>query len=330
LAQSTHAWMVRAGNDNELADVVSEKSLVAIGWSDMGDLSQLKTREAVKERYREVYPEHAEGRVAVNAGQLYRFAHEIDVGDCVMTYLKNSRELLIGRVTGPYEYREVMIHDHYPHIRTVEWIKRTSRDAFGPAARNSMGSTLTVFNLDDYLDQIKALAVDKEAPVPDVEEETPPFHEEVQAKADELIADMVSHLDPYDFQNLVAAVLRAMGFRAHSSPPGPDRGVDVVAYRDSLGFETPRIKAQVKHTKATVGAPDMRSFLATLHVGDSGLYVSTAGFTTEARMEAAHAHVPVTVLDRESFISLMLENYEALDPEFKAKVPLRRVWVPAA
>ena len=40
-----HAWMVRAGNDNELADLVEEKGAVAIGWTKMGDLSSLKARE---------------------------------------------------------------------------------------------------------------------------------------------------------------------------------------------------------------------------------------------------------------------------------------------
>jgi len=46
-----HAWMVRAGNSNELADLVAEENAVAIGWAEMGDLSSLKTREQFKERY---------------------------------------------------------------------------------------------------------------------------------------------------------------------------------------------------------------------------------------------------------------------------------------
>jgi restriction system protein len=37
----------------------------------------------------------------------------------------------------------------------------------------------------------------------------------------------------------------------------------------------------------------------------------------------------VTLLDRDAFIRILLEHYETLDPEFKAKVPLRKVWVPA-
>lgn len=324
-----HAWMVRAGNDNELADIVQEENIVAIGWMKLGDISSLKTREDVKQRYRDAYLEDSSGRLAVNAGQVYRFAQEIQEGNYVLTYIKSSREILIGLVESQYEHLDDAYLDHYPHVRRVKWLKRVSRDDFGPRARNSMGSTLTVFNLDDYLDQIHSLATGEEPVISEEEEETPPFYEEIKAQADELIADLISHLDPYDFQDLVAALLRAMGFRAVSTSAGRDRGVDIVAHPDPLGFGRPRIKAQVKHRKDSTGGPEMRSFIATLREGENGLYVSTGGFTRDAEVEARGAREPVTLLDREDFIRILLEYYEDLEPEYKAKVPLRRVWVPA-
>jgi len=240
--------MVRAGNENELADLVEEKSVVAIGWPAMADVSRLRTREQFKERYREAHPDHSQGRVNVNAGQIFRFACEIQPGDYALTYIKASREVLIGLVKGPYEYHvdffpTDLFPEHYRHVRRVNWLRKASRDDFTAPARNSMGSTLTVFGLDDHLEQIHRLATAEEK-VPTTngeDEEEPPFFDEVKARADELIADLVSRLDPYDFQDLVAALLQAMGFRAISSPPGPDRGVDIVAHPDALGFERPRI-----------------------------------------------------------------------------------------
>ena len=328
MTKPKHAWMVRAGNENELADIVQEENVVAIGWDNMEDLSSLGTREQFKQRYRDTNPEDSPSRVAVNAGQVYRFAQEIQQGDYVLTYLKASREVLIGLATGPYEYYANAYLDHYPHVRRVEWTRKVSRDDFGPQARNSMGSALTVFQLDDYLDQIHRLAIGETPKISKAEEESPPFFEEVKAQADELIADLISRLDPYDFQDLVAAVLRAMGFRAVSSPPGRDRGVDIIAHPDSFGFERPRIKIQVKHRQGTVGGPEMRSFLGVLRSGDNGLYVSTGGFTRDAILEAQGSREPVKLLDRDDFIRLLLEHYEVLDPEYKAQVPLRKMWVP--
>ena len=329
MTEPKHAWMVRAGNNNELADIVQEENVVAIGWDSMDDVSDLETRKEFKQRYRDANPEDSSGRVAVNAGQVYRFAQKMEKGDYVLTYIKASREVLIGLVEGPYEYHKDGYLNHYRHVRHVQWLKKVFRDDFGVRARNSMGSTLTVFNLDDYLEQIHRLATGKKPDVSEEEEEAPPFFEEVKAQADELLADLVSHLDPYEFQDLVAALLRAMGFRAVSTSPGPDRGVDIVAHPDALGFERPRIKAQVKHRKGSVGGPEMRAFIATLRDGENGLYVSTGGFTRDAEVEARGAREPVTLLDRDAFIRLLLEHYEDLEPEYKAQVPLRKVWVPA-
>jgi restriction system protein len=333
MSQPKHAWMVRSGNDNQLVDQVESKSAVAIGWAAMGDLSDLKSREDFKARYQNAYPEHSSTRVAVNAGQIYRFCREIKPGDYILTYDKAARELLVGIVEGSYAHLPELFSPEYPNVHRVQWMKRTSRDAYTIAARNSMGSVLTVFQIDDYIGEIYTLVTDT-TPVAQTEQiveatETPPFYEETKAKADELIADLVSQLDPYDFQDLVAAVLRAMGFRAVSSKPGRDQGIDIVAHPDYLGFERPRIKVQVKHRDSAAGGPEMRSFFGTLRAGENGLFVSTGGFTRDAQIEAERAREPVTCLDRDGFIRLMLEHYEALEPEFKAQIPLRRMWVPA-
>lgn len=327
-------WMVRSGGDNELVDQVEERGAVAIGWPQMGDLSDLTTREDFKVRYRIAYPDHSEARVSVNAGQIFRFCRELGVGDYVLTYDKSIRELLVGIADGPYSYQPTLFEPEYPNVRPVTWIARTSRDEYSKAARNSMGSTLTVFQLNDYRDEIVRLTTPsgEEPEVEDLDEaeDSPPFYDEIKARADELIADMISQLDPYEFQDLVAGVLRAMGFQAISSPPGRDQGIDIVAYPDSFGFEGPRIKVQVKRTQSLIGGPDMRSFVGALRAGDNGLYVSSGGFTRDALIEAERSRERVTCLDRDDFIRLMLEHYDALESEFKAKVPLRRLWVPAS
>jgi restriction system protein len=332
MTKPKHAWMVRAGNNNELADQVEDKHAIAIGWSEMGDISNLETRTQFKARCQERLPDYSPAKVAVNAGQVYRFAREMAEGDYVLTYDKASRELLIGLLVGPCEYVPDVFSGQYPYVRRVDWLKRISRDKFSAPARNSLGSILTVFLLDDHLAEIHSIATAGESTPPgDVvtDVEAPRFYDETQAKADELIADLISRLDPYDFQDLVAGVLQAMGFRAVSSPAGRDGGVDIVAHPDAFGFQRPRIKVQVKHRKGTASGPEMRSFLGTLRDGDSGLYVSTGDFTGDAKREAERSREPVSLLNRDDFIRLLCEHYDALESEYKAQVPLRRLWVPA-
>ena len=84
----------------------------------------------------------------------------------------------------------------------------------------------------------------------------------------------------------------------------------------------------MKHRKEIVFGPVMRAFLGVLKAGDNGLYVSTSGFKSDAFLESEGSKEIITLLDRDGFIRLMLENYEDLDPEFQALVPLRSLWVP--
>jgi restriction system protein len=59
------------------------------------------------------------------------------------------------------------------------------------------------------------------------------------------------------------------------------------------------------------------------------LYVCTPGFGCDFEVEAQRACEPVTLLDRDDFTQLLLGRYEDLDLEYKAQIPLRKVWVPA-
>src|SRR5439155_16866567 len=104
-------------------------------------------------------------------------------------------------------------------------------------------------------------------------------------------AEIKAHVDrmaPYDFQTLVAAMIEAMGYNVHwIAPPGPDRGIDIIAGSDQLGIEDPRIKVQVKHRGGSAtDVGDLRAFMAVLGSRDVGIYVSTGGFTRDALTEA--------------------------------------------
>ena len=62
-----------------------------------------------------------------------------------------------------------------------------------------------------------------------------------------------------------------------------------------------------------VSAFTIRSFIAGLRPGDSGLYVSTGGFAKEARYEADRADVPIRLLDLDSFVRTYVEVYDKVN-----------------
>ena len=87
--------------------------------------------------------------------------------------------------------------------------------------------------------------------------------------------------------------------------------------------------AEVKHRKSAMGTPEIRSFIGGLRPGDRGLYVSTGGFTRDARLEADRSNIPVRLIDLDDFVRLYTDVYDRVDEETRALLPLVRIWWPA-
>ena len=152
--------------------------------------------------------------------------------------------------------------------------------------------------------------------------------EEAEEQAWSQLRTYLTQMDPFDFQELVAALLRAMDYHvAWISPPGPDRGLDVLAYTDPLGATGPRIKVQVKRRQDRMNVDGVRAFMAILGDQDVGIFVSTGGFTSEAEREVRdQERWRITLLDLGQLFDLWVEHYEAIDESKKILLPLKPVY----
>ena len=328
-------WMVRAGEDGYLADEFVAKGCVAVGFEGMGDLSSLTTLDAIKTQVRKAYPDKNPDQVSSAAGVAHKFRSTIRIGDQVVTYDPKSRLYHLARVAGDYEYQPGHVTD-YAHIRRVNWTARVSRDVLTLKSRNSLAPAQTIFQPGDEvltdLIRVRPFPESPEVSVPDtieeVREEVEQIYADQLSRSHEFIKDRLNRLDPRNMEHLAAALLRSLGLRTTVTPGGPDRGVDVVASSDGLGLQPPRILCEVKHRKGQIGAPDIRSFIAALRGDDRGLYVSTGGFTKEAKYEADRAAKPITLLDLDELAKLVVEHYERFDSPGKALIPLARIYWP--
>ena len=116
--------------------------------------------------------------------------------------------------------------------------------------------------------------------------------ERAEGDARSEIEQRVKSLGPYEFQELVAALLRAMSYTTpFVAPTGPDGGTDILAYPDPLGAKTPHIRVQVKHRQSQKATRDEIAALRGIIRGDReiGVFVSSGGFTSEAVREARPA-----------------------------------------
>lgn len=326
-------WVVRADSGGSRAQEFEQFRIAAIGYGDVGDVRGLD-RPSVLERVRAEHPDESESKLTSWTSQVFRFANEIEVGDWVLTPDGGTRELLIGLVTGEYEYHSTPDIPGFHHVRRIEWNTRRSRDLLPQRVLYSLGALLTVFrpNGRDHLlafvegrdqpDEVSALVSSNG----DGDSESELF-EDVLSRSEELIQARVAQLDGYETQHLVAGVLRAMGYFTRVAPEGPDGGVDIVASRDPLAVEPPVIKVQVKARPSSRSSPsDVRELAGVLREGERGIFVSTGGFTRDAQADAAAGRV--TLIDIDRLQELLVEYYDRLDQDTKSLVPLRRLYFP--
>ncbi len=257
------------------------------------------------------------------------------VGDNVITYDSPIRIYHIGKIAGDLQ-SDPQIED-LSNTRKVKWEHKVERDKLSQAARNSLGSTLTIFkSSQEAIDEIQRAIerpedkVSQGDPIPTAGTEVEDPFENAEQNSREFIKDRVTKLSWQDMQRLVAGILRAMGYKTEVSTDGMDRGKDIIASPDGLGLPQPRIFVEVKHRKGVMGAPDVHKFLGGRNPqNDRCLFVSTGGFTNEAKYEAERSLAHLTLIDSDRLVNLLIEYYEKTDAETRTLVPLRKTYWPA-
>jgi restriction system protein len=326
-------WVVRCDGGKRYDDF-RDLSAVGIGWPEVAEIAQAGAdRKTLVQAYLNARPGIKKQSALAGISQLHRFIHEMKVGDLVATYSPSTRKYLVGTVTGQSSYDGNRSELGMDVSRAVDWLPtEVDRDSLSISTRNSVGSIMTVFKLPDTAGrELQAAATGKIIPAadPDVDVEMIDPLGNIEAIAFERIKDQINQLDWEEMQELVAGILRAMNYKTQVSPPGSDLGRDILASPDGFGFEQPRIVVEVKHRKGTIGSQELRSFLGGRHKDDRGLYVSTGGFTKDARYEADRSSIPLILWTLEEVTKALLDHYEQVDSRTRTLVSLRTFYAPA-
>lgn len=153
--------------------------------------------------------------------------------------------------------------------------------------------------------------------------------DQYEEEASNGIHDFIIGRNPYEFQDLVAALLEAMGYHISTiAEKGPDGGVDIVAYTDPLGTKLPRIIVQVKHRpNDAISADQIQKLAGTLKRNtDVGIFVTSGSFSKPARKEARDSREHIELIDFERFVDLWQQYYGKLPDEKKNLLPLHPIY----
>jgi restriction system protein len=318
-------------NAQSTLDLVSER-FISVGWEELGDLTNaVADQQVLKDRLAATYPTAKPGAFPVWAGVLVRFMKEMQVGDYVISPNKATRTLNFGTVDSDF-YVEAGV-DLHPNRRRVKWTHTgVPRDTFSQSALHELGSAITLFKVKTHATEFLKFMMngspEVSTPVDPIEiAQEEPNAERVDTYSRDFVAGVLRHMDAYRFEHFIAGLLTAMGYRASATVASGDGGVDVIASRDALALEPPIIKVQCKRMISTVGAPEIQKLIGALAHGggELGLFVTLGAYSNDA-LHVERTRQDLRLVNGNQLMDLVFEHYEALAPEWKRLLPLRRVY----
>lgn len=316
-------WGIHTMDDN----LFLKGNVIAIGWPQLGDLSKLPpTREAFREKYEEVYPDSKKAAVPTSSGMPYRFIHEAKIGDYVIYPSKSDRMINIGIIEGDYSHNTN--HYDYHQQRRVKWLKHVPRTKFSQGALYEIGSALSFFQVRNYADEfLSVLSNDirlKEKPY-EIDETVAITAQEIMESTIDFILKQLSRLLKDDqFEEFVADLLQAMGYRTEVTPAGGDSGIDIIAYKDEL---PPRILVQVKSVDKNINESTIQSLKGAMREGDYGLFVTLSDYTLNAKKYLDNTPI-LRGINGLDLAKLVLRHYSQLSEKSQKVIPMKNVYIP--
>ncbi len=325
-----------------------EHGFIGIGWSELGNLSKFTDRDSLKLALKVAQPKSSEASIRSQSSPLFRFINEMKIGDYVIYPSKTDRMIYVGAVSSDYFYEEPLEDDEYKSRRKINWITPNGipRNTLSQSTLNELGAFITIFLIkqhtaNEILGPLGLIDVTPEDfPLsPDQEDElnetlddneltTKAINESAKTSTEDfIIGRLHQNLNGYQFEEFIAHLLECMGYVARITQRSGDGGVDIIAHKDVLGFEPPIIKVQCKKTLSSNGLPEINQLLGTLGDDEYALFVNLGSYTIQARNKANNKS-RLRLIDGKELISLIYKYYDSFSPQYRALIPLRKIFIP--
>lgn len=337
-------WLIRAGSHGEYEQKFIQENRVYVTWGGLNvNIANLSEKSDLATAMTQRYPDAKPKGITNNVSQVWPFAHEIKKGDLVVLPLKSQPAIQIGEITGDYHF-ENNGPDPYFHWRPVKWIgEAVPRINFGQDLLYTFGAFLTICRVqrNNAEARINAMRANgwKPETIASVTKTVTQATDEVaeDTNLEDLAHDQISRLiaarfKGHDLTRLVKAILDAQGYTTYLSPEGADGGVDILAGSGTLGFGSPRLCVEVKSESSLIDRPTVDKLLGAVSKfgADEGLFVSWSGFKSNVQKELAPSFFKMRLWTKKELLEHLFANYDRLDDDLKAELPLKRIWTVTA
>jgi len=339
-------WLIRAGSRGEYEQKFIQENRVYLTWDDLDqDLAKMKERADLTALLVSLYPDAKPKTVQNWVSQIWPFAHEIKKGDLVVLPSKSQPVIYFGEISGDYTSEPAGPNPFF-HWRPVKWMTdAVPRAHFSQDLLYSFGAFLTICriqrnNAEQRITAMRAngwkpetaAAASKPAAAAQASDETAEDSDLEELARDRIARLVEARFKGHHLTRLVEAVLQAQGYTTYRSPEGADGGADILAGAGPLGFESPRLCVEVKSETAQIGREAVDKLLGamTKFNSDQGLFVAWGGFKGNVQKELANQFFRLRLWTQKELLEQLFEQYDRLDDELKAELPLKRVWMVAA
>ena len=136
---------------------------------------------------------------------------------------------------------------------------------------------------------------------------------------DELLSQIYQNSADF-FEKMVIELMEKMGYgRGEVTQRSRDEGIDGIIYQDKLGFDVIYVQAKRYDPEKTIGRPELQKFGGALPEKNAkGLFVTTAGFSPNAKQYANERHI--ILIDGQRLTKLMIEYECGVNTEYVYKV----------
>jgi restriction system protein len=334
-------WLVRGGKFGEHEDRFLSANQICLTWDNIGEISfsDAKGFEEIRALAKQMMPGQSVPKVSITTSQWSAFILGMKKGDLVIMPRKHKAVIAIGEIEGDHRF-DPKADFWYWHSRSVKWIAfDVPRASFDKDILFSFGAIMTICEIkrNDAEKRVRSLIksgfTHGAHKVPAIQEPVTPEEDPVARDMEELALDQIARkilarFKGHDMARLVGGILASQGYRTLVSPPGPDKGVDILASPDPMGFGHPRICVQVKSTDGPVDSPTFNQLIGTMQnvQAEHGLLVSWGGFKATVRQQEAPNYFKVRLWDQGDLIEELLRHYDRLDPDLQAEIPLKKIW----
>ena len=144
-------WLYSPGPGAAKWDLYHSQGIMAIGWGEMGDLTQYESKDDMRETMRTLYDPNVSHHHSGHA--TWQFVHEMKPGDIV--FVKKGLYKIIGRGVVQSEYYfDDSVDDTFKNIRKIKWTHNGEWNHPGQAVLKVLTD---ITSYTDYVEKLNAL-----------------------------------------------------------------------------------------------------------------------------------------------------------------------------